>query len=75
MQSEMWDVYPKLDRKYHPDVSKASGAEERSKAISEAYEVLTDSEKREKCDRYGVPWKEMAEGGKGFGGCDVSQHC
>ena len=45
-------AYRKLARKYHPDVSKAADAEEKFKSISNAYEVLSDDEKRGIYDRY-----------------------
>ncbi len=45
-EAEIKTAYRRLARKYHPDVSKEAGAEERFKSINEAYEVLRDKEKR-----------------------------
>ena len=50
-EGEIKTAYRRLARKYHPDVSKEKGAEERFKAINEAYEVLRDKEKRAAYDQ------------------------
>src|SRR5881296_820762 len=46
-------AYRKLARQYHPDVNSASDASERFKAITEAYEVLTDQQRRQRYDMFG----------------------
>lgn len=46
-------AYRKLAMKYHPDVNKASEAEEKFKQISEAYAVLSDAQKRSQYDQFG----------------------
>lgn len=56
-------AYRKLARKYHPDVSKEAGAEDKFKELGEAYDVLKDPEKRAKYDQYGQYWKQQEQGG------------
>lgn len=60
---EIKHAYRKLARKYHPDVSKEPGAEEKFKELGEAYEVLKDPEKRAKYDQYGQYWKQQGQQG------------
>ena len=56
-QEEIQRAYRRLARKYHPDVSKTRGAEEKFKQINEAYEVLGDADKRRRYDALGANWK------------------
>jgi curved DNA-binding protein len=56
-QDEIKAAYRKLARKLHPDVNKAADAEDRFKEIGEAYEVLSDKDKRAKYDQLGARYR------------------
>jgi len=57
-EREIKQAYRKLARKHHPDVNpNDKSAEARFKEINEAYEVLSDKEKRQKYDQYGDQWQ------------------
>ncbi|MDB6146821.1 MAG: hypothetical protein JWO45_485, partial [Spartobacteria bacterium] len=58
-EDEIRTAFRKLARKYHPDVAKdKKTAEEKFKQINEAYEVLSDAEKRKKYDQLGANWNQ-----------------
>ena len=73
-EAEIKKAYRKLAMKYHPDkFSNASDkekkeAEDKFKEINEAYQVLSDADKKSKYDRFGHAAFENGGGGSGFGG-------
>jgi molecular chaperone DnaJ len=67
-QEEIKKAFRRLAMQYHPDRNKEPGAEDRFKEINEAYEVLSDPEKRATYDRYGhVGPNPFERGFDGFG--------
>src|SRR5215471_749103 len=61
-ETDIKKAYRKLARKYHPDFNPNNKqAEEKFKQTQEAYEVLSDAEKRKKYDQLGANWKSGAE--------------
>lgn len=64
-KDEIKRAYRKLSKKYHPDINKEDGADEKFKEITEAYEVLFDDQKRSQYDQFG---HAGMNGAGGFGG-------
>ncbi|MGZ4599406.1 MAG: DnaJ C-terminal domain-containing protein [Oryzihumus sp.] len=61
-QEEIQRAYRSLARQYHPDVNKDPSAEERFKEVSEAYDVLSDPDMRQRYDAFGPDFRQVPEG-------------
>jgi len=62
-EGEIKTAYRKLARRYHPDVNKDPQAEDKFKEVNEAYQVLSDPEKRKKYDQFGSEWQRYQSSG------------
>ena len=68
-EREIKKAYKRLAMKYHPDRNQEQDAETKFKEVKEAYEVLTDDQKRAAYDQYGhAAFEQGGMGGGGFGG-------
>lgn len=67
-KDEIKKAFRQLARKYHPDVNKSPGAAEKFKEVKDAYEVLSNPEKKANYDQYGEADPNQGFGGQGFGG-------
>lgn len=65
---EIKSAYRKLARKYHPDLNKEPGAEEKFKEVQEAYDILSDADKKAKYDQFGYAAFDPQAGFGGNGG-------
>ncbi len=66
--AEIKKAYRTLAKKYHPDLNKSADAPEKFKEVQEAYEVLSDPQKKSLYDQYGFAGVDPQQGAGGFGG-------
>ena len=66
--SEIKKAYRKQAKKYHPDANDSADAEEKFKEIQEAYEILSDPQKKATYDQFGHAAFDQNSGAQGFGG-------
>jgi len=67
-KDEIKKAYRKLSKQYHPDINKEAGADEKFKEIAEAYEILSDDQKKAHYDQFGHTDPNQSFGGGGFEG-------
>ena len=68
-QNEVRAAYRKRAKQFHPDLHPDDPkAKAKFQALSEAYDVISDPEKRRKYDQYGEHWREAGAAGTGAGG-------
>ena len=73
-EKEIKSAYRKMARRYHPDVNPGNkAAEEKFKEISEAYEVLSDRDKRSRYDQVGQYWDQVGAAGPGAPSRDAGE--
>ena len=66
-KDEIKSAYRKLAKKYHPDLNKEPGAEEKFKEVQEAYDILYDDQKRQTYDQFGSAAFEQGSSTGGYG--------
>src|SRR5258708_1539896 len=68
-EAEIKSAYRKMARQHHPDVDKSDGAAEKFKELSEAYQILSDPQKRKTYDQFGsAAFANGAQGSNPFAG-------
>ena len=69
-KEEIKKAYRKLAKKYHPDINKSEGAQQRLKEINEAYSVLSDDKKRSQYDTMGTTFEDSGYSNGSYRGFD-----